>query len=213
MNRPAARPELHVVDGSSAQAGTPSQRPERALVARARAGDPRAWERLYTSQYRDVLRFVSYATGDVTVAEDITQETFAQAVAGLAKFDERATFSTWIRAIAMNLVRKQWRKGERRSRAYARLKSVPPTAPGPQPDDELVRERRADALDAVLTTLPESLREAFVLTDVHGMAAAEAAAIVGTTAGNIRVRATRARARLQEALVAAGFLDAEGKAL
>ncbi len=182
---------------------------ERRRVVRAQAGDARAWEQLYLSHYRGLLRFCSYAAGSVATAEDVTQEAFARALTGLSGYDGRASLSTWLRGIAMNLMRKQWRKGERRSRAYAKVESAPGCAA--QPDDLLVRERRADALDQALRSLPAPLREAFILSDVQGLSANEAAVIAGTTPGNVRVRATRARARLQKALTDAGFIDSEGR--
>jgi len=218
-----SQPRLHVVEGGHAAQGDASvgedasvderSRAEAAMrrrVVQAQAGDARAWEQLYLSHYRELLRFCSYATGSVDTAEDTTQEAFARALAGLAQYDERAAFSAWLRGIALNLLRKQWRKGERRTRAYAKVESAP--GHSEHPDERLVRDRRAEALDTALGSLPPPLREAFVLTDVQGLPASEAAALAGTTPGNIRVRATRARARLQKELTRAGQLTAEGRA-
>ncbi|MEM6996962.1 MAG: RNA polymerase sigma factor, partial [Myxococcota bacterium] len=187
--------------------GTAPERPdpgvaEQARIDRAQAGDVRAWEQLYLAHYRDLLRFCSYASGSVATAEDLTQEAFARALAGLASYDRRASFSTWLRGIAMNLLRKHWRKGERRARAYAKFDAGERN--GSLPDDVLVRDRRAEALDAALKSLPAPLREAFILTDIQGLSAAESAGVAGTSPGNIRVRATRARARLHDALRKAG---------
>jgi RNA polymerase sigma-70 factor (ECF subfamily) len=63
---------------------------------------------------------------------------------------------------------------------------------------------------AVLETLPETLREAFVLCDMQDMSTQEAAATLGLTPGNLRVRATRARARIREELVRLGWLREDG---
>lgn len=176
-----------------------------ALVERALAGDAKSWETLYLSHYRPLLRFCAYSTGDVSSAEDITQETFARALAGLAGFGRRAVFATWLRGIAINLIRRRWRNGERRDRAHAKLRSTPP--PPDALDEVLIRDRRADALSAAISELPESQREAFVLLDVQGLSATEAAEIAGTTAGNMRVRATRARTRIATSLQRAGLVD------
>ena len=200
---------LRVVGATSGEAG-PAALDETGLVWRARAGDVAALETLYRTHFRDLLRHVSYATGDVAVAEDLTQESFARAFAKLAEFDERSSFRVWVRGIARNLVRKRWRTAERQSRAFAKVEHAPTR--GHEPEAELVRDRRAEVLARALQSLPASQREAFVLCDVEGMSAAEAAVLTETTPVNVRVRATRARARLHELLVAQGWLTAEGRA-
>lgn len=183
---------------------------ETAWVRRARAGDVAALESLYRAHFRDLLRHVSYATGDVAVAEDLTQESFARAFAKLGEFDERSSFRVWLRGIARNLVRKRWRSAERQSRAFAKVEHAPTS--GHEPETELVRDRRAEVLRVALERLPAAQREAFVLCDVEGMSAAEAAVLTETTPVNVRVRATRARARLHKLLMADGWLTAEGGA-
>ena len=94
-----------------------------ALVERARAGDMHAWARLYQDHWARLLRHVAYLTGDATMAEDLVQEAFAQALASLARYDARAPFFAWLRGIALNVVRKHWRTRGRRSRAYTRLEA------------------------------------------------------------------------------------------
>ncbi len=69
--------------------------------------------------------------------------------------------------------------------------------------------RRAEALVAVLDSLPGHLREAFVLRDLKRHSPAEAAEMLGISRGNLRVRATRARARIRRELVRLGWRDRE----
>lgn len=202
---------LRVVDGE----GT-DERSERSaaeiteeLIDRAVDGDVEAWTRLYQDHFDALLRFVAYSTGNVAVAEDLVQEAFALALVGLRKFDGRSSFSTWMRGIANNLVRKHWRKKQRRTRAYARLEELAERIAlcrDESPDAAVNRDERAEALLAGLETLPHHLREAFVLSDVHGMSAAEAGRQIGISPGNVRVRAARARARLREQFERLGMI-------
>lgn len=196
---PPSSPDLRVV--GSEPAGD-------ARVERARAGDREAWKALYLEHFSDVLRLVAHATGDVAIAEELTQEAFAVALAGLHRFDGRCGFGGWLRGIAMKLVHKHWRKNRRRDRAHHRLRAVP-AAPAGGPDERLTTARRAEALAQALAELPPHLREAFVLADVQGVSAAQASEEFGISPGNFRVRATRARARLRERLAAMGLLDEE----
>jgi RNA polymerase sigma-70 factor (ECF subfamily) len=178
-----------------------------ALVERARAGDMHAWARLYQDHWARLLRHVGYLTGDVTVAEDLVQETFAQALASLARYDARAPFFAWLRGIALNVVRKHWRTRGRRTRAYTKIEAQGGLATTSDPEGGHLSKLRAQTLLAVLDDLPEHLREAFVLCDLRDMSTEEAAAELGISPGNLRVRATRARARIREALTELGWLS------
>lgn len=177
-------------------------------VQRALGGDRQAWTELYLENFHAVLRLTAHAIGDVAIAEEITQEAFAIALVRLSRFDGRCAFGGWLRGIAMKLVHKHWRKNRRRDRAHHRLGAVPPVG-GEAPDDQVLTQRRAEALGEALAELPPHLREAFVLSDVHGMSAAQAAEEFGISPGNLRVRATRARARLRKRLMAMGLVEEE----
>jgi len=185
------------------------------LVARARSGDGRAWARLYQLHFDRVFRDVAYMVGANALAEEIVQESFAAALTGLRNFDGRASFESWLRGIAHNLVRRHWRTQSRRGRAYDRLEHVTPSAMGAQPGDPEaahVQDRRAEVLKAVLEELPAAMREAFVLCDVQGLSAADAAARLDISEGNVRVRASRARALIRTELERLGWIDARGVA-
>lgn len=179
-----------------------------ALVERARGGDMHAWARLYQDHWARLLRHVSYLTGDVTAAEDLVQETFAQALASLIRFDARAPFFAWLRGIAMNIVRKHWRTRGRRTRAYTRIEAESGLGlAANDPENNHLSRLRAQTLLAVLDELPEHLREAFVLCDLRDMSTEDAAQELGISPGNLRVRATRARARIRVALTELGWLS------
>jgi RNA polymerase sigma-70 factor (ECF subfamily) len=181
-----------------------------ALVERARNGDGRAWARLYQLHFDRVFRDVAYLVGATAQAEEIVQETFAAALVGLRRYDGRATFESWLRGIAHNLVRRHWRTRFRRGRAYDRLEQMgadPARSPREDPEQSHVQDRRAEVLRAVLETLPESMREAFVLCDVQGLSAAEAGERLGISEGNVRVRASRARGLIRSELERLGWLE------
>jgi RNA polymerase sigma-70 factor (ECF subfamily) len=193
---------------ASAATSDPEAR-EAELLQRARGGDIEAWSRLYQEHFDRVFRHVAYLVGDTHAAEDLVQETFARAFVGLAQFEGRASFSGWLRGIAVNIVRKHWRSRYRGDQAMDRLEAASSYRNGgadADPEGAHLRQRRAEVLLAVLETLPAPLREAFVLCDLQDMPVQAAAAELGVSPGNLRVRATRARSRIRGELVRLGWL-------
>lgn len=187
---------------------------EATMVDRARGGDVEAWSRLYQEHYAAIFKHLAYLSGDVHTAEDLVQETFARAFVGLARFESRTSFVGWLRGIAVNVVRRHWRSRSRSERAMTRLESMtrdPAPTASVDPEGAHMRRRRAEVLLAILDTLPETLREAFVLCDMQDMPTAEAAAELGVTPVNLRVRATRARTKIRGELVRLGWLAGDGE--
>jgi len=194
--------------GPAPGAADPEAR-EAELLGRARGGDIEAWSRLYQEHFDRVFRHVAYLTGDTSAAEDLVQEVFARAFVGLAQFEGRASFAGWLRGIAVNIVRKHWRSRYRGDQAMDRLEVASAersAGTDADPEGAHIRQRRAEVLLAVLDTLPAPLREAFVLCDLQEMPVQAAAAELGVSPGNLRVRATRARARIRSELVRLGWL-------
>jgi RNA polymerase sigma-70 factor (ECF subfamily) len=204
---PAVVPPATLLAPATGQQEPPD--PDLAWVRAAAAGRMEAWARLYQAHYAPVFRHVRYMGGEHAPVEDLVQEVFARALVGLSGFDGRSTFSTWLHGIAVNLVRNHWRSSLSTRTAHQRLRDIQevhrPTA-AVAVDRRHAQKQRAAAVYAILETLPEHLREAFVLRDLEGLSPADAAAQLGISPGNLSVRATRARDRIRRELEAQGWL-------
>src|ERR671938_565225 len=99
-----------------------------AIVARARAGDSDAYRVLVERHSRALFRLAFRMTGNESDAEDVVQESFLRAYRQLGKFDERASFGTWLYRIATNcsldLVRSRKRRSERMAQSDPELDDV-----------------------------------------------------------------------------------------
>src|SRR5450432_3214798 len=86
------------------------------LVARARSGDSDAFRVLVERHSRSLFRMAFRMTGNQQDAEDVVQDSFLRAYKQLGKFDERASFGTWLYRIAANcsldLIRMRKRRSE-----------------------------------------------------------------------------------------------------
>lgn len=182
---------------------------EAELVERARAGDVEAWARLYEDHAQRLFWHIAFLTGNPQATEDLVQETFASAIVNVRQFERRGSFHGWLRGIALNIVRNYWRSRERSGRALDHLEEMfrdKVVAPTDDPEGALFHQRRAEALLAVLETLPAPLREAYVLCDLRELPPEEAMAELGVSLNNLRVRAARARARIREELTRLGWV-------
>lgn len=184
-----------------------------ALVARACDGDVAAWSRLYQRCFPAVFRQLRYFTGDSAVAEELAQEAFAQAMTSCGRFDRTRSFEAWLHGVALNVVRKYWRRQRNTATAHARLEAMTRTCPpsGAGPDDAHLQRERSRVLYAVLADLPERLREAFLARELQGLSTRDAAELLGISEGNLAVRVHRARARIHEELRRLGWLPAPGE--
>src|SRR5258705_11336611 len=121
---------------------------DKLLLQRCLAGDPQAIEMLVRDHQSNIFRLCLSILDDARDAEDATQETFIAAVRALRGFRGDAVFNTWLYAIAINICRRQLRRGGRQRRVHAALQSEQVTgAPAPaDPEQSLIRRETQDAL-------------------------------------------------------------------
>jgi len=158
-------------------------------LARARAGDPRAFRALYEHHADAVYGFLHRMLGNGAAAEDALQDAFLRVLGALRGFDPRgpARLSTWIFTIARRVALTAI------DRRRAPPQAGPPAAPQAQPELRL-------ALEAAVWALPEFLRSTFVLREACDLSYEELAEVEGVDIGTIKSRLHRARAALQAAL-------------
>ncbi|MFD3325622.1 sigma-70 family RNA polymerase sigma factor [Streptomyces sp. NPDC058701] len=79
-----------------------------ALVAAARAGDPRAQDELVSTHLPLVYNIVGRALNGSCDVDDVVQDTMLRALDGLGGLRTDDSFRSWLVAIAMNRVRAHW---------------------------------------------------------------------------------------------------------
>src|SRR6266567_3933767 len=88
---------------------------DEAAAARAKAGDADAFRVLVERHSRPLFRLAFRMTGNEQDAEDVVQESLLRAFRKLGKFDERASFGTWLHRITVNCSLDVVRARKRRS--------------------------------------------------------------------------------------------------
>ena len=103
-------------------------------VARARAGDRDAFQVLVERHSRPLFSLAFRMTGNEQDAEDVVQETLLRAYRKIEKFDERASFRTWLYRITVNcsldLVRARKRRSECSGPGDAEMENPMQSFPG-----------------------------------------------------------------------------------
>jgi len=162
-----------------------------AAIRRVRAGDRDAFRPLVQRYQKPLFGFVTNLIRDADAAEDIVQDVFCSAYAGLDAYDaRRGSFSTWLFTIARNRCF-TWLARARTSLSEPVL--LEPRTPLADASERELFQR----LDAALDALPLAQRTAFVLAELQGLPHAEVARIEGTRLGTIKSRVARARERLR----------------
>ena len=164
------------------------------VIARARAGDHDAVATLYRACAGDIHRWIRGQIRDHHAAEDLTQQTFANALRALPRFEQReGAFPAWLRRIARNAVIDHVRA----NRKYA-LEAEPGTfrpAPGG-------RAEAADALRDAFAELDPEQRRVTVLRHVVGLGPREIADRLGRSVASVDGLHNRGRKVLQRELAA-----------
>jgi RNA polymerase sigma-70 factor (ECF subfamily) len=162
------------------------------LALAARDGDRAALERFVRSALPDVWRLCAYL-GDPHRADDLTQDTFVRAIGALPAFRGESSARTWLLSIARRACADEVRRAQRRRKLLTRLTTM-------QGPDEELPDHSVD-LDEAVRALPETRRDAFVLTQLLGASYEEAAEICHCPVGTIRSRVSRARSDLIAAAI------------
>lgn len=138
---------------------------------------------------------------DRSAAEDLAQDVFGRAFAHLGSFRGEASARTWILAIARNRCIDHLRALRRDPWHGADPDSEPDAQPveAPLPAD-LLADRAA--VEEALAELAEGERALVVLRFRHGLEYAELAAAFGLREGAVRMRLSRALARMRQQLLA-----------
>jgi RNA polymerase sigma-70 factor (ECF subfamily) len=176
-------------------------------VRRAQAGDRFAVERLLAGIAPAVYRFGRRMCGNEHDAEDVVQDTLLNVALHLDTFEGRASFSSWVFALARSACARQ-RRGLKNRPPMADSSAVEQDDRAPSPE-ALAAEREVlgDVRDALDRLTPEA-REVILLRDVEGLPALEAAAALEISVDALKSRLHRARAALRRELEPKGGIPA-----
>lgn len=160
-----------------------------------------ATNRLLEKHLDPLYAFVHFRLGGRREeVEDVVQDTFAAALAGIGSFDGRSSLQSWLCGIARNKLRASRAKARPRSLEQALEESDPEidailaeVAREPLPAEVLERRETRDLVGATLASLPGDYREALLSKYVEGLSTEELARRAGKSEKAAESTLTRAR--------------------
>lgn len=185
---------------------------EEELVLRAKKGAKEAFDELYQHYKRPILNYIYRFVGNLSHAEDLTQEVFVRAYINIKRFVPRAKFSSWLYTIAGNLAKNFLRHAHYDKR-------IIPTRQGSytgdekkidiieniedrakKPDESAQAAETGELIQQAIDQLPVHLKEVLILCDMQGFSYEEAAGIMRCKAMTVGSRLWRAREKLAKLL-------------
>jgi RNA polymerase sigma-70 factor (ECF subfamily) len=146
-----------------------------------------AW---YRNEHPRLLATMMLVTRDLHVAQDITAEAFARALAAWKRVSAMESPTGWTYRVAVNLARRRARRGAIEQRLLRRVA---------QPDVVFPAEHAIDLWDAV-RALPPRARTAIALRYTAGLSEAEVATAMKVAVGTASATLANARRTLAAAL-------------
>lgn len=165
--------------------------------ADGRQKDWAAFEREALPLMADVFRVARYLVRDRAEAEDLTQETFAEALKSFHRYQPETNCRAWLVTILYHLNGKRRRKlgqlklvEDAEERIAETIAFEPPVAPNIT-DEEVLQ---------ALKQVPEQFRNVVLLADVEDFSYKEVAALLEVPIGTVMSRLSRGRKLLRQQL-------------
>ncbi|HJR60434.1 MAG TPA: RNA polymerase sigma factor [Vicinamibacterales bacterium] len=174
------------------------------IIRQVLEGNTAMFELLMRRYNERVYRAARAIVRDEQEAEDVMQQAYVNAFTHLRQFNGAARFSTWLTKIAINESLARLRRRKRYEPFDDERSNVEPFMSRNVPENP---ERQAFAgelrslLEWAIDTLPDGMREVFVLREVEGLSTSEVAEALDVSDDVVKTRLSRGRAALRRVLL------------
>jgi RNA polymerase sigma-70 factor (ECF subfamily) len=169
------------------------------LIARCVLGEDQAWRDLHRNYYPMASRFLRRMGISASELDDACQEVFVQVFRYLARFEQRADFTTWLYKLCLsqsNRIRRHRRVHE----ALDWLRGRDPSQAGAAVEPEWSASATSMRVKQALGQMKPMHKEVFVLFELEGVQGEEIARILRCPAATVRRRLHYARQEFETLL-------------
>jgi len=184
---------------------------EEGVIERAKTGEPQALGAVYDWYLPRVYRYVLSRVGNVTEAEDLTEDVFLRMLGAIGDYKRTGVpFSAWLFRIARNHVVSHYRKNGVRKGQAALDEGM--TDSKHDPAEIVETQMMIGEVALAVQKLPEAQRDVIALRFAGGLSIAETAQVLGKRQGNVKTLQHKAVLKLQKMLqTEPGRLTVEGQ--
>jgi RNA polymerase sigma-70 factor (ECF subfamily) len=189
---------------SSAVALESTEHSDDEIVRHVLDGNTAMFELLMRRYNERVYRAARAIVRDQHEAEDVMQQAYVNAYTHLRQFNGAARFSTWLTKIAVNESLARLRRRGKYEEFDDETSNVEPfmsSTPADNPEQQAFAGELRSLLEWAIDTLPDGMREVFVLRDVEGLNTLEVAESLGVSEDVVKTRLSRGRAALRRVLM------------
>jgi RNA polymerase sigma factor (sigma-70 family) len=134
--------------------------------------------------------------------EDLMQEAYISTYKNLSKFENRASFKTWLVKIMINHCNRRLQKAsfknELTNDSTAQEHNIPIYPQYRNTDTMVLNKELAGVIEAALEKIPLDYRIVFSLRELNGLSVIETAKTLNITETNVKVRMNRAKKMLKK---------------
>ncbi|MGE4352962.1 MAG: RNA polymerase sigma factor [Oscillospiraceae bacterium] len=152
---------------------------------------------IYRENADIVYRYLFSLSHDADLAEELTQQTFFEAIRTAGRFRGNAALATYLCAIAKNLLKKEWAR--RSKHTHQTLEEIEAVALGNQTETDVLAALSRSEMFRRIHELPEKMREVIYLRLSGELPFSEIGEIMGESETWARVTFYRAKQKLKEA--------------
>jgi RNA polymerase sigma-70 factor (ECF subfamily) len=167
------------------------------LIARARGGDHGAFRTLVEKHIRGAYDLAVGFVGDHDTAEDVVQEAFVRAYAGLRAFRGDSHFATWLHRIVVNL---SLNSVKRLKLAAEKRIPAPELAVADGFDTAAQSADTRAHIERALHELPTLQRAVVILRHMEGMSTREVSRVLQCSEGTVKTHLFRGLGKLRKKL-------------
>lgn len=150
-------------------------------------------QQIYREYAKTVYKYLLSLCHNEDLAEELTQETFYQAVRSIGRYDGSCKISVWLCQIAKHL----WYHHLRKAKREVPLPEEDPLPPVPSAEAAVLESSGQMELLRLVRALPEPGREVVYLRAFGGLSFREIGDVLGRTETWARVTFYRAKERLR----------------
>lgn len=187
MSQPQSLPEADYDDAEEAK-----------LVAASARGDPDAFRQLVQRYHRLVMHVAFRSMGDMSLAEDVTQEAFLKVYRGLPRYRPDKPFVHWLHRVVANTVTDEVRR--RRPVVSLDGMTLPPAADQDGPQEIADHHGVQQAVRDAIASLPPRYRDIIILQIFHELSYEEIAGTLKLPLGTVMWRLNMAKRLLRKEL-------------